>query len=78
MPETCSICGNNIINGRCVRFEQHPKAKIKRVKFIGHVVREDPHGDKEDTRPIHKRKKKPNIRVNWDYVEKVIGDDRRK
>jgi len=74
MPETCSICGNAVINNRCVKFEQHPKAKIKRRKFIGHVVRADPHGDKEDTRPVERRKK-PNLRISWNTLEKVINDE---
>ena len=77
MPDTCPICGSAIIQNRCVRFTQHPVAKIKRRKFIGHVVRDDPHGDTEDTRPIEKRKK-PKLRITWEALEKVIGDDRRK
>lgn len=36
-----------------------------------HVWREDPHGDKEDTRPVEIRKK-PNFSMNWSKLEELI------
>lgn len=51
----CSVCGSTIINGRCVRFTQHPMPEKKREKFIGHAVRDDPNIDRESTRPIERR-----------------------
>lgn len=36
----------------------------ERKLFIGHAVRVDPNIDKEDTRPVEKRKN-PNLSINW-------------
>lgn len=73
VEDVCSVCGNPVVLGRCLKFEQHPKKPQKKIPFIGHVVRDDPHGDKEDTRPVERRKK-PNFRVEWKKVQEVIGE----
>ena len=68
----CPKCGSEIINGRCVRFTEHKDPKRKKKLFIGHIVRKDPHGDKEDTRPVEKRKKKPDFSMEWKRLKRVI------
>jgi len=39
-----------------------------------HVWKEDPHGEKEDTRPIHKRKK-PIISIKWEKLKEFLNLD---
>jgi len=36
-----------------------------------HVYKEDPHGDKEDTRPVE-LKKKPLISIDWEKLKRWI------
>jgi len=38
-----------------------------------HVYREDPHGDKEDIRPVEK-KKRPNIEVDWEKLKRWLEE----
>lgn len=73
----CPICGNVIINGRCVRFTQHPTPDKKRVKFIGHAVRDDPNIDVESKRPIERRRL-TSTDIDIDITLKNIGRTRRK
>ena len=35
------------------------------------IWREDPHGDKEDTRPVEVRKK-PDFSMNWSALKEVV------
>jgi len=44
--------------------EANNKTEPEKRKFIGHAVRTDPNIDKEDMKPIEKRKK-PRISINW-------------
>lgn len=69
----CPTCGSPMRLGRCLKFEQHPDKPRKKIPFIGHVVRDDPHGNKEDTRPVERRKK-PNIRILWSKVQEIMGE----
>lgn len=56
--------------GRKISPEQEEREKKEIAKnrekrpFIGHAVRDDPNIDKEDSRPIEK-KKKPDVSINW-------------
>lgn len=40
-----------------------------------HICREDPHGDKEDTRPVELRKKKPDFSMEWNKLKRLINLD---
>jgi len=46
-----------------------PEEKKKKI-----IWREDPHGDKEDTRPIELRKK-PNISIYWKKLKEILNLD---
>ena len=72
MEEKCPKCGSPLYLGRCVRFTQHKLPKRKKTEFIGHIVRKDSNIDREDTRPIEK-KKRPNFSSDWEIVKKVIN-----
>jgi hypothetical protein len=39
-----------------------------------HVYREDPHGDKEDIRPVEKRKK-PRFEIDWEKLRGWIENE---
>lgn len=49
------------------------ESKVEKRSFIGHAVREDPNIDKEDTRPIEKRKK-PRVSVRWKLRGEFYGE----
>ena len=49
--------------------DANKKGEVEKRKFIGHVVREDPNIDKEDTRPVEKRKK-PRLSLKWKSLRK--------
>lgn len=44
----------------------------EKEKKTSHVCKEDPHGDKEDTRPVELRKK-PSISVEWKKLKEMLG-----
>jgi hypothetical protein len=44
--------------------ESNSEKDAEKKKFIGHAVRTDPNIDKEDTRPVEKRKK-PRFSFRW-------------
>ena len=52
------------INIECMRFYVMPKKKL-------HVWREDPHGDKEDNRPVEIRKK-PDFSMKWTKLKELL------
>jgi len=44
----------------------------KREKKNLHVYREDPYEDREDTRPLEKRKK-PKFSIDWHKLKELLG-----
>ncbi len=77
MPDNdkCETCGAQKFLGRCVNFTQHKKPTVKKEKKKQlHVWKPDPHGDKEDTRPIHKRKK-PKLSMQWKKLKELLDLD---
>jgi len=58
---------------------QEKKRKNVRKKSKGHIIPydrvfpSDPHGDKEDTRPVEiRRKGKPNVRILWSDIKDAL------
>ena len=56
------------------REQEEIRKGRKKVKFIGHVVRADPNIDKEDTRPIEKKRKKPDFSMDWEKMQEAMNN----